>query len=150
MLNIGAGEIGIILVAALLVLGPQRLPEFARMIGKFLREFRKQTDDVRYMVEREFYKMDEDVGNVLPPAPEPPKSLPRVVEAPPATRTEPAAFDSSFAATQAVAPLTKDELAEVKPTAVPTAISRERARELAAAEATAQEQAAKASGKVQS
>jgi sec-independent protein translocase protein TatB len=61
MLNIGAGEMMLILVVALLILGPTRLPELARGIGKFMREFRRQTDDVRNMVEREFYKMDEDL-----------------------------------------------------------------------------------------
>jgi sec-independent protein translocase protein TatB len=61
MLNIGAGEMVLILVVALLVLGPTRLPELARGIGKFVREFRRQTDDVRSMVEREFYKMDDDL-----------------------------------------------------------------------------------------
>jgi sec-independent protein translocase protein TatB len=60
MFNIGAGEMVLILVAALLVLGPSRLPEMARAIGKFMREFRRQTDDVRVMVEREFYRMDEE------------------------------------------------------------------------------------------
>ena len=60
MFNIGAGEMVFILVAALLVLGPSRLPEMARAVGKFMREFRRQTDDVRVMVEREFYRMESD------------------------------------------------------------------------------------------
>ena len=60
MLNIGAGEVIFILIAALLVLGPKRLPELARGIGKFMREFRRQTDDVRTVVEREFYRMDQE------------------------------------------------------------------------------------------
>lgn len=60
MFNIGSGEIALIAVAALLVLGPQRLPELARGIGKFMREFRRQTDEVRGVVEREFYRMDTD------------------------------------------------------------------------------------------
>jgi sec-independent protein translocase protein TatB len=60
MFNIGAGEMVLILVAALLILGPQRLPELARGIGKFVREFRRQTDEVRNVVEREFYSMDQE------------------------------------------------------------------------------------------
>jgi sec-independent protein translocase protein TatB len=60
MFNIGAGELAVILVVALIVLGPARLPELARGIGKFMREFRRQTDDVRNMVEREFYRMDQE------------------------------------------------------------------------------------------
>ncbi|MCP3164617.1 twin-arginine translocase TatA/TatE family subunit [Myxococcus qinghaiensis] len=62
MFNIGAGEMVLIAVAALLILGPQRLPELARAIGKFMREFRRQTDEVRNVVEREFYTMDHELN----------------------------------------------------------------------------------------
>ncbi|MBN1209906.1 MAG: twin-arginine translocase TatA/TatE family subunit [Myxococcaceae bacterium] len=76
MFNIGAGEMIFILVAALLILGPQRLPELARGIGKFLREFRRQTDEVRSVVTREFYQMDQELQRepprTAPPAPVPP------------------------------------------------------------------------------
>jgi sec-independent protein translocase protein TatB len=74
MFNVGAGELVFILIAALLVLGPQRLPEFARAIGKFVREFRRQTDDVRSVVEREFYKMDQEFQDE--PRPPVPMGLP--------------------------------------------------------------------------
>jgi sec-independent protein translocase protein TatB len=62
MFNIGAGEMVLIMVAALLILGPTRLPELARGIGKFMREFRRQTDEVRNVVEREFYTMDQEIA----------------------------------------------------------------------------------------
>jgi sec-independent protein translocase protein TatB len=74
MFNLGAGEVALILVAALLLLGPERLPELARGIGKFMREFRRQTDDVRGLVEREFYKMDQEVfAETKPERIEPPR-----------------------------------------------------------------------------
>lgn len=88
MFNIGAGELVFILVAALLVLGPQRLPEFARAIGKFVRDFRRQTDEVRTVVEREFYKMDQEFQDEpRPKVPGPiPAAMPQVApEAPPVT-----------------------------------------------------------------
>ena len=50
MLNIGPQELIIILIIALVVVGPQRLPELGRTIGKALREFRKIQDDVKDMV----------------------------------------------------------------------------------------------------
>lgn len=67
MFNIGSGELALIAVVALLILGPKRLPELARGIGKFMREFRRQTDEVRGVVEREFYKMDQEVSIHEPP-----------------------------------------------------------------------------------
>jgi sec-independent protein translocase protein TatB len=66
MFNIGPGEFALIAVAALLVLGPKRLPELARGLGKFMREFRRQTDEVRGVVEREFYRMDQDLADPPP------------------------------------------------------------------------------------
>ena len=47
MLNIGPQELILILIVALVVVGPQRLPELGRTIGKALREFRKIQDDVK-------------------------------------------------------------------------------------------------------
>ncbi len=47
MLNIGPQELILILIVALVVVGPQRLPELGRTIGKTLREFRKIQDDVK-------------------------------------------------------------------------------------------------------
>jgi sec-independent protein translocase protein TatB len=41
--NIGGGEILIVLLAALIFLGPSKLPEAARQIGKAMGEFRKVT-----------------------------------------------------------------------------------------------------------
>ncbi|MDP1822408.1 MAG: twin-arginine translocase TatA/TatE family subunit [Archangium sp.] len=77
MFNIGSGEIALIAVVALLILGPSRLPELARGIGKFMREFRRQTDEVRGVVEREFYKMDAEL------------KIPDQLEVRPAKDTEP-------------------------------------------------------------
>ena len=71
MLNIGAGELTVILVLALLILGPKRLPELARGIGKFLREFRRQTDEVRTTIETEFYRMDRELQEDEPRKPTP-------------------------------------------------------------------------------
>jgi sec-independent protein translocase protein TatA len=43
MFGIGVSELLVILVVALVVLGPQRLPEVARALGKGLAELRKAT-----------------------------------------------------------------------------------------------------------
>ena len=41
--NIGPGELLLVLIVALLVLGPKRLPEVGRSLGKGIREFRQAT-----------------------------------------------------------------------------------------------------------
>jgi sec-independent protein translocase protein TatA len=45
--SIGFGEILIILVIALIVFGPRRLPEMGKTVGRSLREFRRATSDIR-------------------------------------------------------------------------------------------------------
>lgn len=47
MPQIGPLEILVVGVVALIVFGPQRLPEMARSIGKALAEFRRQASDIR-------------------------------------------------------------------------------------------------------
>lgn len=51
MLNIGPPELLLILIIALVVVGPHRLPDLGRTIGRGLREFRKVQDEVRDMVD---------------------------------------------------------------------------------------------------
>lgn len=46
MFGIGMPELMVIMVVALVVLGPKRLPEIARALGKGLAEFRRATSDV--------------------------------------------------------------------------------------------------------
>jgi Tat protein translocase TatB subunit len=50
MLNIGPQELLLVLIIGLIVVGPKRLPELSRQIGRGLREFRKIQDDVKGMV----------------------------------------------------------------------------------------------------
>ena len=51
--SLGGAELLIILVLALLLFGPRRLPEIGRTIGKGLSEFRKATSDFKANLERE-------------------------------------------------------------------------------------------------
>src|SRR4051794_10156312 len=52
ILGMGWEEIMIILVGALLIFGPDRLPEVAGQIGKFLRDIRKMTGDLTGELEK--------------------------------------------------------------------------------------------------
>jgi TatA/E family protein of Tat protein translocase len=45
--NIGPQELLLILLVALVIVGPKRLPELSRTIGRGLREFRKAQDEVK-------------------------------------------------------------------------------------------------------
>jgi sec-independent protein translocase protein TatB len=47
MPQIGPLEILVVAVVALIVFGPQRLPEIARTLGRTLNEFRRQAADIR-------------------------------------------------------------------------------------------------------
>jgi sec-independent protein translocase protein TatB len=60
MFGIGTTEIVVILVVALLVLGPKKLPEIAKSLGKTLGEFRRVTTDVKRTIEMEA-DQEEDV-----------------------------------------------------------------------------------------
>ena len=51
MPSLGFGEILVILLIALIVFGPKRLPEMGRTIGGSLREFRRAANDLRSEIE---------------------------------------------------------------------------------------------------
>jgi sec-independent protein translocase protein TatA len=78
--NIGPGELIIVLIIALVVLGPGKLPEVGSALGKSIREFRKAAADV------------QDAARIdpLPPATTPAPGVAPVSSAPaPATAAAP-------------------------------------------------------------
>jgi sec-independent protein translocase protein TatB len=48
----------VLFLIALVVFGPQKLPELARMLGKATAEFRKMTNDFRYALEDEVRELE--------------------------------------------------------------------------------------------
>ena len=86
MFGIGMTELMVIFVIGLLVLGPKRLPELARSLGRTLAEFRRASTDLR----QDFL----DVGDRahLDPPPEPPSPSdgddPAEAEAPSKSQTK--------------------------------------------------------------
>ncbi len=68
--NIGLPEMIFIMVIALLVFGPKKLPEIGRTIGKAIREFKKSTDDIKEKFEEqirveEFKSLQDDLKKDL-------------------------------------------------------------------------------------
>jgi TatA/E family protein of Tat protein translocase len=53
MFNIGFSELLIIVAIALIVFGPNKLPELARAFGKAMREFKKATEEIKESFEAE-------------------------------------------------------------------------------------------------
>ncbi|HOW44624.1 MAG TPA: Sec-independent protein translocase protein TatB [Candidatus Aminicenantes bacterium] len=54
--SIGFPELLLIFIVVLLVFGPKKLPEFARLLGKVVREFRQTVDQAKSAIEDEVYK----------------------------------------------------------------------------------------------
>ena len=61
MLDIGLSELLIIMAVALIVLGPKKLPEVARSLGRGLAQFRRASEDLRrsILVEDELLERDK-------------------------------------------------------------------------------------------
>ncbi len=72
--SIGGPEILLILVIALLVFGPKKIPELSRTIGRGVAEFRRATNDFKATLEREVSAADLEVEET--PAPKPAQETP--------------------------------------------------------------------------
>jgi sec-independent protein translocase protein TatB len=69
MFDIGFQELIIIFVVALLVFGPEKLPEIAKTMGKWVVEIRRGINSAKRQMEEEMkeeYKMPEDIVQSLP------------------------------------------------------------------------------------
>lgn len=75
--NIGPLEIVVVLVIALIVFGPKRLPELGSSLGKGIREFKETVTG-----DRDDDEKDDDVKAIsaTPPTPAPPVETPAEAE----------------------------------------------------------------------
>jgi TatA/E family protein of Tat protein translocase len=60
--NISGGEIFIIVLAIYLILGPKKIPELARKLGKTINEFRRATDEIKREITRETGSIKNDLN----------------------------------------------------------------------------------------
>jgi TatA/E family protein of Tat protein translocase len=76
--SLGVPELLFILVLALLVFGPRKLPEIGRTLGRALGEFRRATTDLKRTLDVEL-STEEPVSPKPPKAPKPPTVPPEPV-----------------------------------------------------------------------
>ena len=87
--SIGMPELIIILVIALIIFGPRKLPELGRSLGKSIGEFKRASNELRSTLEEEI-RIEEQreratpAAAATPPSPTPP---PPVAEPTPVSRT---------------------------------------------------------------
>ncbi|MDY0269502.1 twin-arginine translocase TatA/TatE family subunit [Trichloromonas sp.] len=69
MFGIGMPELLLILALALIVIGPKKLPDLARALGRGLAEFRKATDELKSTLNEESRTEDkpESLRSAAPP-----------------------------------------------------------------------------------
>ena len=93
--TLGGPEIFLILVVALIVFGPRRLPEIGKSVGKMLAEFRKASNDFKRTIEDEVEAerlRELDTTRAAPP-PATTAAPPVTTEAPPVEQPTPPAVN---------------------------------------------------------
>ncbi len=58
--NLGMPELLLILVLALLLFGPKKLPEIGKQLGKGLGEFKRASNDLKRSIEEEIEKVSKE------------------------------------------------------------------------------------------
>ncbi|HLA76399.1 MAG TPA: twin-arginine translocase TatA/TatE family subunit [Vicinamibacteria bacterium] len=94
---LGGPEIFLILVVALIIFGPRKLPEIGKSMGRMLAEFRKASNDFKRTLEDEV-----EADKMKPAVPPPPAALPE--DAPAAAEPPPTAPPEATVSREAVPP----------------------------------------------
>jgi len=84
--TLGGSELLLILVIALIVFGPRKLPEIGKSIGKMMVEFRKASNDFKQTIESEVEAEKLKAALQMPPM-SPAEGTTKVID-PPAATTE--------------------------------------------------------------
>jgi sec-independent protein translocase protein TatB len=65
MFGLGFGELVIVAILALVLLGPDQLPDAARTIGKTIRDLKKATDGLKGQIEAEMYSVEKGIEKLI-------------------------------------------------------------------------------------
>jgi Tat protein translocase TatB subunit len=57
-MNLGFAEMVFLIILALLLFGPRKLPEIARTMGKFMAEFKKASNEFQGQIHEEIRKLE--------------------------------------------------------------------------------------------
>jgi sec-independent protein translocase protein TatA len=87
--SIGFGEIVIILLFALIIFGPKRLPEMGRTIGRGMKEFRRAASDLKQELEADEIREELQAGLEETPKASVEQRAARLAEHQEATSAEP-------------------------------------------------------------
>ncbi|HEX5037024.1 MAG TPA: twin-arginine translocase TatA/TatE family subunit [bacterium] len=52
MFGLGSGELIVVLILAVIFIGPERLPKFAHAIGRFVRQLQKSVEDIKEDIQK--------------------------------------------------------------------------------------------------
>ena len=99
MFGLGFSELVMVLVVALLVFGPEKLPEFARTLGKVTGQLRRTMDDLKHEISLPLREIESSI-----------KSQPPQVGTTPAGTTSGTQIENRSSGLVAVPTIQKDEL----------------------------------------
>lgn len=64
LLFISGQELIIVLLAVLILFGSKKIPEFAKGLGKGMREFRKATEDIKREINESASEINKDIKDI--------------------------------------------------------------------------------------
>jgi sec-independent protein translocase protein TatB len=106
MKRMSFSETVFLFLLALIIFGPKKLPEIARMVGKTLNEFRRASNEFKMQIEQEIAHLEvEKKQTILPPSAPPENTTSRSLSSTTTTESQPneKTTDEPLFATEAAA-----------------------------------------------
>jgi Tat protein translocase TatB subunit len=104
--TLGGPELFLIMVIALVVFGPRKLPEIGKSMGKMMAEFRKVSQEFRQTIESEVEaERIRDAARIEMPRLDAPQTAPATQPSTPAASTSPADGSHPAGSTHELAPI---------------------------------------------